>query len=188
MNEATMNEADMNDSNPYSAPGAELDNAQDSLYKPKIISFNGRIGRMRYLAYGFGLSILMNLVTIPLFGATAFMGGAGAGPESMSMLSIVMLAVLAIPAIVFSIMWLKRRLNDLNRSGWWGLLILIPVVNLILGIYMLFFPGTDGSNNFGPAPVANSIGVLILGWLAIALFVLGIVGAIVAPVMMGLSS
>jgi uncharacterized membrane protein YhaH (DUF805 family) len=187
MSEATMSDADMSDSNPYSAPGAELETAQDALYKPKIISFKGRIGRMRYLAYGFGLSVLMNLVTIPLFGATAFMGGAGAGPESMGMLSILMLVLIAIPAIVFSVMWLKRRLNDLNRSGWWGLLILIPIVNLILGIYMLFFPGSDGPNNFGPAPVANSTGVLILGWLAIVLFTLGIVGAIAAPMMMGVA-
>ena len=42
------------DANPYSAPDAALDTGQDDLYQPKIFSFSGRIGRMRYLAYGIG--------------------------------------------------------------------------------------------------------------------------------------
>ncbi|HKJ50304.1 MAG TPA: DUF805 domain-containing protein [Gammaproteobacteria bacterium] len=184
MSEATMSDAKMNEPNPYSTPGADLGNAQDSLYQPKIFSFSGRIGRMRYLAYGFGLSLLMNVAMIPFIGATALMGGMAGDPGSMGMLSIVLLAVIGIVSLVFAVMWLKRRFNDLNRSGWWMLLFFIPVVNLIVGIYLLFFPGTDGPNNFGPAPAANSIGVLILGWLAIAAIVLGIVGAIAAPMMM----
>ncbi|MCP4333850.1 MAG: DUF805 domain-containing protein [Gammaproteobacteria bacterium] len=174
--------ADMTTDNPYSAPDAELDNGQNELYSPSILSFKGRIGRLRYLAYGVGANFLMMLVMIPLVGASAFMGGE-AGTSAIGMIGMV---VFYAATIVVSAMFGKRRLNDLNRSGWWFLLFLVPIVNLVLAIYMLFFPGTDGDNNFGPAPQANSIGVLILGWMFPALLILGIVVAIVVPQLAGI--
>jgi uncharacterized membrane protein YhaH (DUF805 family) len=171
------------DANPYSAPDAALDTGQDDLYQPKIFSFSGRIGRMRYLAYGIGVNILLMAVMIPLGGATAVMGG----EAGMSMIGMLVIGIFYIATFVISIMFAKRRLNDLNRSGWWFLLFLIPLVNLLFAIYVLFFPGTGGDNNFGPAPVANSIGVLILAWMFPVIMILGIVAAVVIPQFAGMA-
>ena len=44
-----------------------------------------------------------------------------------------------------------RRLHDVGRSGWWFLVMAVPIVGLILLIYWLCQLGTDGSNQFGPA-------------------------------------
>ncbi len=173
------------DANPYSTPDASLDAGQDDLYQPKIFSFSGRIGRMRYLAYGIGVNILLMAVMIPLGGAV---GGASAvmgGEAAMSMMGIVVIGIFYIATFVISIMFAKRRLNDLNRSGWWFLLFLIPLVNLIFAIYIIFFPGTDGDNNFGPVPVANSTGVLILAWMFPVIMILGIVAAVAIPMFAG---
>jgi uncharacterized membrane protein YhaH (DUF805 family) len=167
----------VSDANPYSAPDAALDTGQDVLYQPKIFSFSGRIGRMRYLAYGIGLNILLMAVMIPLGGMTAAMGG----EAGMSMLGMVMVGLFYIATIAISIMFAKRRLNDLNRSGWWFLLFLVPIVNLLMAIYLVFFPGSDGDNNFGPAPTSNSVGVLILGWMMPVFFIVGIGAAILVP-------
>ena len=169
------------DANPYSAPDAALDTGQDELYQPKIFSFDGRIGRMRYLAYGIGVNFILMAVMIPLGGATAVMGG----EAGTSMLGMLVIGIFYIATFVISIMFAKRRLNDLNRSGWWFLLFLIPIINLLMAIYILFFPGTGGDNNFGPAPVANSTGVLILGWMFPVLMVLGIVAAVAIPMLAG---
>ncbi len=177
-----MSEATMSDVNPYNAPDASLDTGQEELYQPKIFSFNGRIGRMRYLAYGIGVNFLLMLVMVPLVSATAFMGG----DPSTSLIGMVGIGVFYVITIVVSVMFAKRRLNDLNRSGWWFLLFIIPIVNLILAIYLIFFPGTDGSNKFGAAPVANSLGVLILGWMLPVFFVLGIAAAILVPQFAGM--
>ena len=171
------------DANPYSAPDAALDTGQDDLYQPKIFSFSGRIGRMRYLAYGIGVNILLMAVMIPLGGATAVMGG----EAGMSMIGMLVIGIFYIATFVISIMFAKRRLNDLNRSGWWFLLFLIPLVNLLFAIYVLFFPGTDGDNNFGPAPVENSTVVLILAWIFPVIMILGIVAAVVIPQMAGMA-
>ena len=168
--------------NPYDAPDAMLDTGQEELYQPKIFTFNGRIGRMRYLAYGIGVNFLLMLVMVPLAGATAFMGG----DPSSSMIGILGLGIFYVVTIVISVMFAKRRLNDLNRSGWWFLVFIIPFVNLLLAIYLIFFPGTSGSNNFGPAPAENSVGVLILGWMMPVLFVVGIVAAVAIPQFAGM--
>jgi uncharacterized membrane protein YhaH (DUF805 family) len=43
-----------------------------------------------------------------------------------------------------------RRLHDLDRSGWWFLLILIPLVGIIILIVWFCSKGSDGPNRFGP--------------------------------------
>ena len=39
----------------------------------------------------------------------------------------------------------RRRLNDLNQSGWWCLILLVPFVSFFFSLYILFSRGTNGS-------------------------------------------
>jgi uncharacterized membrane protein YhaH (DUF805 family) len=173
----------MNDQNPYSAPDASLQTEQEESYQPKIFSFKGRIGRLRYMAYGIGSYLILMVVFMPLMGGTMLMGGAMAVPGEAGMSMIVMLAmgIVYIGILLLSVAFAKRRLNDLNRSGWWILIFLVPLVNLLMTIYVLLFPGSKEANDFGPPAVANSLGVKILGWLFPVIFLLGIVAAIAIP-------
>ena len=43
-----------------------------------------------------------------------------------------------------------RRLHDIDRSGWWILLALIPLVGAIVLIIWYCTKGTAGQNRFGP--------------------------------------
>jgi uncharacterized membrane protein YhaH (DUF805 family) len=54
-----------------------------------------------------------------------------------------------IPGLAVSV----RRLHDIERSGWYVLLCLIPIVGLIILIYWMCQPGTSGQNRFGEDPV-----------------------------------
>ena len=47
-----------------------------------------------------------------------------------------------------------RRLHDLGRSGWWVLLLFVPLVNIAMLIYIGFFKGTEGPNDYGDAAPA----------------------------------
>jgi uncharacterized membrane protein YhaH (DUF805 family) len=47
-----------------------------------------------------------------------------------------------------------RRLHDTDRSGWWLLLCLVPLVGLVV-IVFLALEGTPGGNRFGPDPKAG---------------------------------
>jgi uncharacterized membrane protein YhaH (DUF805 family) len=45
-----------------------------------------------------------------------------------------------------------RRLHDTNRTGWWVLLIFIPIIGWIVLIVFLATASDPGSNRYGPNP------------------------------------
>ena len=59
------------------------------------------------------------------------------------------LAVL-IPGLAVSV----RRLHDTNRSGWWLLISLVPIVGIIVLIVFLVSDGQANDNQYGPNPKA----------------------------------
>ena len=73
-----------------------------------------------------------------------------------SVIFVVLYLVYALGVLVPSLAVAVRRLHDTNRSGWWYLLILIPLVGGIILIVFLATDGTPGHNQYGPPapPVA----------------------------------
>ena len=51
-----------------------------------------------------------------------------------------------------------RRLHDTNRTGWWLLILLVPLVGLVVMFVFLCLDGTIGPNRFGPDPKAGEPG------------------------------
>jgi uncharacterized membrane protein YhaH (DUF805 family) len=49
-----------------------------------------------------------------------------------------------------------RRLHDIDRSGWWALLI-FTVIGYIVLIYWACLRGTVGANRFGPDPLEGKV-------------------------------
>jgi uncharacterized membrane protein YhaH (DUF805 family) len=48
-----------------------------------------------------------------------------------------------------------RRLHDLDRTGWW-LLIILTIIGIILLLIWDCLKGTTGPNRFGPDPLAGT--------------------------------
>ena len=48
-----------------------------------------------------------------------------------------------------------RRLHDIGKSGWWLLLGMIPLVNLVL-LYFTVQPSQTDSNEYGAPPLATA--------------------------------
>ncbi len=164
--------------NPYASPQATvIDHHDNETYEPRVFAIHGRIGRLRYLAYGMGLSMLFMMIAGGLAGALA--GASGNNAAASSMGTLIMLAY--VPMLALSLIMMKRRFNDLDKSGWWSLLMLVPLLNVFLGLYLTFAPGTQGSNRYGPAPAKNSSGVVILGLLIPFVAMIGIMAAIAIP-------
>ena len=46
-----------------------------------------------------------------------------------------------------------RRLHDTDKSGWWSLLGIIPLIGSIILLIMCAFKGTPGTNRFGEDPL-----------------------------------
>lgn len=48
---------------------------------------------------------------------------------------------------------MRKRCHDIGRSGWWLLLLLLPIIGLLWMIAVLAFRrGNPGSNQYGPDP------------------------------------
>lgn len=56
-----------------------------------------------------------------------------------------------IPSIAIAV----RRLHDIDKSGWWYLINLIPLIGGIVLIVFLASKGTVGDNKFGSDPLAQ---------------------------------
>lgn len=162
--------------NPYLAPTAEIvvESSGDEYYQPKIFAMHGRIGRLRYLAYSMLFTMIGAVLGGVVFGALTF--GLGAVPSKWKYALVFLLPLLIIvPA--------KRRLNDLDHSGWFALLVLIPYVKNLFGLYLVFGRGTDSRNEYGSMPCENPRGMF---WVAlviplIATIGIGIVVAVALP-------
>lgn len=163
--------------NPYSAPDAALDEPiLDESYQPEWFAWSGRIGRLRYLAYSTGMMMIAALVVGIAAAILIPRAASDKNPAAFALLGL-----LYIPIIVAAAVMARRRLNDLNHTGWLQLLLFIPLVGAFFGLYMLFAPGTPTTNKYGPKPVKNSTGVVLAGLVFPLIFVIGIVAAVAIP-------
>ncbi len=63
--------------------------------------------------------------------------------------------VYSIAVFVPTLAVVVRRLHDTDRSGWWVLIALIPLVGAIVLLVFLILKGNEGDNRFGPDPKAE---------------------------------
>ena len=97
----------------------------------KYADFNGRAKRPEYWWF-FLFVFLLGLVT-------------GAVSEVLN-------AIVALVTILPSFAVGARRLHDTNRSGWWQLLWLIPIIGWIVVIIFMAKEGESSDNQFGAVP------------------------------------
>lgn len=116
-----------------------------------FLRYDNRLNRKRYLFRGIALGAVVSIIT-KLITMIAV---------SMNSSAIAMLGtVISIAGAIPSFMLMIRRLHDLNRPAWWCIGVFVPLVNLVLGIYLLFFKGTEGPNDYGPDPLEVPGGLL----------------------------
>jgi len=164
--------------NPYAASAAVLDapEATGDTYEPRIFALNGRIGRLRYLAYTWLYTLLLGVPIGILLGMAL---------EAMQASESVFDMATSIAAAPILFIVARRRLQDLDVSGWVALLAVVPFINGIFGLYLLFRGGTEGPNSYGPAPSPNPRALKVVGLIIPVLFVGGIIAAIAIPAYQG---
>ena len=63
-------------------------------------------------------------------------------------------ALVSLGTVIPTINAATRRLHDTDRSGWWQLIMAVPLVGIIVLIIWLAGRGTDGPNRYGAGPAA----------------------------------
>ena len=160
---------------PYTPPEGAAGTPADVTYVPRFFAIEGRLGRLRYFVYGGAVvAALYAVLTVASVLVSGFMAESAASMVLMPLMLLVTV-LCAVSGLIFG----KRRLNDLGFSGWWILLALVPLVNLVLTVVLLFVPGNTSENRFGPRPVANGAG-LVVGAVTLLVLVVAWVGLLLA--------
>lgn len=112
---------------------------KEAVFKELFFTSKGRLNRKSYIYRSLFLSLVLCIVQGVLTFATNTI-------DALELLFAVVAFGFSLFSFVSNIMMDVRRLHDLDLSGWWMLLMLVPLVNIFFALYMLFFKGTDGPN------------------------------------------
>ena len=105
----------------------------------KYAEFNGRARRMEY--WMFFLFNFIIAIVLSVGGRVTHIG---------PWLNLLYSLAVLIPCLAVSV----RRLHDINKSGWWILIALVPFVGAIILLIFALMDSEAGSNQYGPNPKA----------------------------------
>lgn len=116
----------------------------------KFAVFNGRSRRREYWMFFLFCVIVIFFATIldNAFGITFNVAEENSGFGPIYLFSSL---VLFIPTLAVSV----RRLHDIDKSGWFVFVIIIPLIGAIWFLVMMITEGTKGTNQYGPDPKSD---------------------------------
>ena len=114
----------------------------------KYAVFSGRARRMEYWMF-----FLFNLIISFLLGIFDGIMGTFSPEAGLGLLGGLYSLAVLIPSIAVTI----RRLHDTGRTGWWFLIIFIPLIGAIVLLVFMVFDSDEGTNAYGPNPKAETV-------------------------------
>ncbi|KDN10761.1 DUF805 domain-containing protein [Gilliamella sp. Imp1-1] len=108
-------------------------------------NFNGRARRQEYwmfILFNFLLNLALTIVSMILISISTSL------VSVTNIISFVAWAALFIPSLAVAV----RRLHDTDRSGWWILIALVPLIGAIVLLVFACSDSTPGSNQYGENP------------------------------------
>ncbi len=107
-----------------------------------FFSTRGRVGRRPF--WMFILIVTLGAVILSFFEGVTF------NIQKINDAQMIFFLFMFWPSVAI----LAKRWHDLNKSGLWVLIMLIPVIGPIWTLYEAgFMPGATGTNEFGPDPL-----------------------------------
>jgi uncharacterized membrane protein YhaH (DUF805 family) len=109
----------------------------------KYAVFSGRSRRMEYWYF-----VLFNIIVSIVLGVIDGLLGTSGSYAGAGLLSGIYGLAVLIPSLAVTV----RRLHDIDRSGWWILIALVPLIGVIVLLVFALLEGTPGDNQYGPNP------------------------------------
>lgn len=111
----------------------------------KYAVFSGRARRKEYWFF-----ILFNFIIALVLGFIDNLFGTVTAETGIGFLSGFYSLAVLIPGLAVAV----RRLHDTDRSGWWLLISLIPVIGVLVILFFLVLDSQPGDNQYGANPKA----------------------------------
>ena len=130
-----------------------------------LFTFSGRRNRKSYFLFLLALLVAMEVIPfilLPLMPPVVLHSPPGQSQISFGDLGPLFFVEVGIAVLLmWSIAFLlaiagAQRCRDFGWSGWSVLIIGLPLFGIIFTFMMLFRPGTQGPNRYGPDPLAPS--------------------------------
>jgi len=120
-----------------------------------LFSFQGRVNRAKFWLVALGIVVVEVILFAAILGGAAMSGDPEQIAAAIGPLAGVVIFAFVVIATWISIAVAVKRYHDRNKSGWWVLIVLVPVIG---GLWYLiecgFLRGTPGPNTYGPDPLA----------------------------------
>jgi uncharacterized membrane protein YhaH (DUF805 family) len=119
-----------------------------------LFSPQGRVNRAKFWLVALGIFVIEVVLFAVLGGGAVMSGDPERALDALGPIAGIVIFVFGVIATWVSIVVGMKRFHDRNKSGWWILIIFVPVIG---GLWYLiecgFLKGTSGPNNYGPDPL-----------------------------------
>ena len=108
----------------------------------KYSDFGGRAMRVEYWTFylvNFAVSLGISIIG-------ALSGGGAAA--ALNMVGWIYSLAVLVPGVAVTV----RRLHDTNHSGWWTLIVFVPLIGVIILLIWVLTDSQPGANQYGPNP------------------------------------
>ena len=119
----------------------------------KYVTFSGRAQRSEmwwFVLFFVIVSTIVGAADSAIFGKNVFMMGGMEFSYNAGYFGNIFALATFLPMLSVDV----RRLHDVGKSGWWILLILIPLIGAIVLLIWMIGKGTEGENKYGADPLA----------------------------------
>jgi uncharacterized membrane protein YhaH (DUF805 family) len=120
-----------------------------------LFGFQGRANRAKFWLVALAIFVVEAILFAVILGGAAMSGDPEQIASAIGPLAGIVIFVLVAVATWISIAVAVKRYHDRDKSGWWVLIVFVPVIG---GLWYLiecgFLRGTPGPNTYGPDPLA----------------------------------
>lgn len=111
----------------------------------RTLDFTGRMSRKNFIIFHL-VNFVVSLIISMLVPAIGFMT---ASVPILGLIIVAMVLAFHLWMLVAGLSSCVRRLHDIEKSGWWMLIAIIPLINLIFLIWLSAVAGDDAPNYYG---------------------------------------
>jgi len=119
-----------------------------------LFGFRGRITRAKFWLVALAIFVVELILFAALVGNAAMRANPQAALAAIGPVAGIVFLIFAVVVTWISLAVAVKRYHDRDKSGWWLLIIFVPVIG---GLWYLiecgFLRGSEGHNNYGPDPL-----------------------------------